>query len=42
MYISLSAKSKTPHTIHIIDKDHISKLSAHLRTYTQDALELKK
>lgn len=42
MYISLTNKSKTPHTVDIIDKDHINKLPAHLKTYTQDALELKK
>lgn len=42
MYISLTSKSKTSHQIHIIDKDHVSKLPAHLKTYTENALELKK
>jgi leucyl aminopeptidase len=42
MYISLCSRSKTPHTIHIIDKDHDKKLPDFLRTYTQEALKLEK
>jgi len=42
MQISLVTKSKTPHQIHIIDKEHQKKLPLHLRTYTRDALTLEK
>jgi len=42
MYISLSSKSKTPHTIHIVDKKHTKKLPTSLQQYTDQALDLKK
>gem|GEM_PF-1746971 len=42
MYISLSSKSKTPHTIHIIDKEHHKKLPENLQTYVDDALVVQK
>lgn len=42
MHISLSAKSKTPHTIHIVDKEHSKKLPQNIQQYATEALELKK
>jgi leucyl aminopeptidase len=42
MYISLVAKSKTHHTIHIVDREYDKKLPNFLRTYTQEALKLEK
>ena len=42
MHISLSVKSKTPHTVHIVDKEHSKKLPQNIQQYATEALELKK
>ena len=42
MSISLVPQSTTPHRIHIIDKEHHSKLPNYLKTYTKEALKLEK